>query len=233
MKIKPEGKLKIKVYDGELLTRKEIYERIGWKEKELKYANKKSKLSENDLTVFLNNLRMNPILFYESNIKDDNKNKDKTWTAKFLENMKKDNDLKGMRPFQVNNRLYELIRSYLSFKSETLKKELTLQNSYRYLKELEELLQVKLQEKISEEIIINCKVIKKREIQHICMQYIYDKEIVKYIFNKEYNSISVNIKEDIFEDFYLVILAITKVENDNNNEENQENQKNEEEEDDK
>ena len=233
MKIKPEGKLKIKVYDGELLTRKEIYERIGWKEKELKYANKKSKLSENDLTVFLNNLRMNPILFYESNIKDDNKNKDKTWTAKFLENMKKDNDLKGMRPFQVNNRLYELIRSYLSFKSETLKKELTLQNSYRYLKELEELLQVKLQEKISEEIIINCKVIKKREIQHICMQYIYDKEIVKYIFNKEYNSISVNIKEDIFEDFYLVILAITKVENDNNNEENKENQKNEEEEDDK
>ena len=219
MKIKPEGKLKINVYDGKLMTRKEIYEKIGWKEKELKYANKKAKLSEKDLTIFLNHLRMNPTLFYESNIKDDNINK--TSTIKFLlENMKKNNDLNGIKAFQVNNKLYELIRSYLSFKSEKLKKELTLKNSEKYLEKFQDLLKIELEEKLSKEIILNCKLIKKKEIQHICVQYLYDKKFVKYIFDKEYNSISVNIKEDIFEDYYLIILAITKVENDDNNEEN-------------
>ena len=223
MKIKPEGKLKINVYDGKLMTRKEIYDKIGWKQKELKYANKKAKLSENDLTVFLNQLRMNPTLFYDSIIiKDDKLNKNKNWMAKFLENMKKNNDLNEIKAFQVNNRLYELIRSYLSFKSENLKKELTLQNSTKYLEDLQGLLQLNLEEKLSKEIIVNCKLIKKKDIQHICIQFLYDKEIVKYIFDKEYNSISVNIKEDIFEDFYLIILAITKVENDDNNQENKE-----------
>ena len=233
MKIKPEGKLKVNVYDGELLTRKEIYERIGWKEKELKYANKKAKLSEKDLTFFLNNLRMNPILFHESIIikEDNNDNKNKTWTAKFLEKMKKNNDLNGIKTFQVNNRLYELIRSYLSNESDKIKKELTLQNSQKYLEHFKDLLKLDLEEKLSKEIIVNCKLIKKKEIQHICMQYLYDKDFVKYLFDKEYNSISVNIKEDIFEEFYLIILAITKEENDDNNEENQKNE--EEEEDDK
>ena len=220
IKIKPEGKLKINIYDGELMTRKEIYARIGWEQKELKYANKKAKLSENDLTFFLNNLRMNPILFYESIIIKDDDNKNKTWITKFLENMIKNNDLNGMKAFQVNNKLYELIRIYLSFKSINIKKELTLKNSYKYLEELQGLLQIDLEEKILQEVIVNCKLFKKKDIQHICLQYLYDKEFIKYIFDKEYNSISLNIKEDIFEDYYLIILAITKVENDDNNEEN-------------
>jgi hypothetical protein len=236
MKNKPEGKLKIYVYDGKLLTRKEIYDRIGWKEKELKYANKKAKLSENDLTFFLNNLRMNPTLFYESIIikEDNNNNKNKTSTGRFLENMKKKNELNGIKAFQVNNSLYELIRSYLSYKSDRIKKQLTLQNSQKYLEDFKYFLKSDLEEKLSKEIIVNCKLIKKKEIQHICIQYLYDKDFVKYLFDKEYNSISVNIKEDIFEEFYLIILAITKVENDDNNNEdnnNEENQNNEEEDD--
>ena len=218
MKIKPEGKLKISVYDGELLTRKEIYEKIGWKGKELKYANKNAKLSENDLTVFLNHLRMNPTLFYDSNLKDENKNKNKTWTAKFLEQMKKNNDLNGINAFQINNKLYEFIRSYISSKIQKLGK-ITLQKSFNYLQDFQDLLQSVLEDEISQKIIVNCKLIKKKDLQHICIQYIHDKEFVKYIFDKEYNSISVNIKEDIVEDYYLIIIAITKVEDDENNEE--------------
>ena len=167
---------------------------------------------------------MNPILFYDSIIIKEDNNNNKTSTAKFLENMKKNNDVNGIKAFQANNILYELIRSYLSSKSDNIKKELTFQNSQKYLEKFKDLLKIDLEEQLSKEIIVNCKLIKKKEIQHICYQYLYDKDFVKYLFDKEYNSISVNIKEDIFEEFYLIILAITKVENDDNNEENQNNE---------
>ena len=211
MSIKPEGKLTIKIYDGELLSREEIYEKIGWKEKELKYANKNSSSIENDLTLLLNNLRMNPILFYESYVKDDIKNK--TWTKEFLENMGINNNIKGIRPFSVNNDVYELIRGYIEFKYDNIKKKLTKKNSIEYMKEIKELLEIYIKEKIEGDIIINCKVIRKSEMKHICMQYLYDNNFIENIFDKDYNSIAIHIRSDIIDDYYFIILAITKVDN--------------------
>ena len=213
--IKPEGKLTVKIYDGELLSKEEIYKKIGWKEKSLKYDNKKSTILENDLTIYMNNLRMNPILFYESNIKDDKQNK--TWIKEFIEKMGKSNESNGIQPFSVNNIIYNSIRDYIQLKSDNIKKTLTKKNSIGYMKELQELLEIYLQEKINEDFIINCKIIKKSQMSHICMQYLYDKDFIVNIFNKEYDSIAIHIKEDIFDDFYLVILAISKI---NNNSEN-------------
>ena len=215
--IKPEGKLKIKIYDGELLTRKEIYDRIGWKEKSLKYANKNATLTENDLTVFINNLRMNPMLFYESYIKDDKLNK--TWTGKFLEEMGINNTTYGIKDFTVDNELYRYINDYIELNEEIIKKTYTKKNSLEKMKELKEFLEIDLSEKINKDIIINCKIIKKSELKHIAMQYLYDKSFIPNIFKKEYNSIAIKIKDDIFKDSYLIILAITKVEN--NEDENQ------------
>jgi len=215
IEIKPEGKLKIKIYDGELMSRKEIYEKIGWKEKNLKYANKQSTLVENDLTVFLNNLRMNPILFYDSYVKDENINK--TWTAKFLEDMGKNNDAYGMKDFSVNNEIYEFICNYIELNEENIKKTLTKKNSIEKLKELQDSLQIDLRGKMdNQDIIVNFKIIKKSEMKHICMQYLYDKTFIPHIFDKEYNSIAIKINREIFEDSYLIILAIAKINNTEN-----------------
>ena len=209
--IKPEGKLTVKIYDGELLTKDEIYKKIGWKEKSLKYDNKNSTILENDLTIYMNNLRMNPILFYESNIKDDKQNK--TWIKEFLETMGKNNESNGIQPFTANNKLYNAIRDYIQLKHDNIKKTLTKKNSIGYLKDLQELLEIYLNDKINEDIILNCKIIKKSQMKHICMQYLYDKDFVVNIFNKQFNSIAINIIEDIFNDFYLIILSITKIDN--------------------
>jgi len=212
--IKPEGKLIIKIYDGKLMAKNEIYAKIGWKEKELKYKHANSKVIENELTIFLNNLRMNPILFYESYVKDDNLKK--TWTGEFLENMGKNNDTNGIKHFSVNNNLYEIIQDYIESKYD--QKKLTKKNSIENMKDLQKFLDLYLKEKINQDIIINCKIIKKSEMKHICLQYLYDKDFIPNIFNNEYNSIAVNVKDDIFDDFYLIILAITKEENNDNKE---------------
>jgi len=114
------------------MSRKEIYTKIGWKEKELKYDNEKSKVVEKDLTVFLNNLRMNPILFYESYIKEDNKNQ--IWTRKFLEDMEKNNQANGIKPFSANNNLYQLIYEHLEFSSENIKKKFQKRIQFNFWK---------------------------------------------------------------------------------------------------
>ena len=214
IKIKPEGKLTIKIYDGEIMSKEEIYAKIGWKEKSLKYANKYSTVTENDLTIFLNNLRMNPILFYESYFKDDNKNKNRG--KKFLENMGENNEFNGIKPFSVNNKLYEFIRDYIKSNYYNIKKALTKKNSIQYMKELQELLDNHLREEIDEDIVVNCKKIKKSDMKHICLQYLYDKDFIPNIFDKEYNSIAIHIKDDFFDDFYVIVLVISKVENNDN-----------------
>ena len=196
------------------MTMDEIYDKIGWKVKNLKYANKKATLTENELTVFLNNLRMNPKLFYESFIKDDNDKK--IFSKEFLENMAKNNDKIGITPFTANNELYDHIRDYVETKYDSIQKTLKKKNSIEYLKKLQEFLDIYLKEKIDKDTILNCKLIKKAEIKHICLQYLYDKTFIPKIFEKEYNSIAIHIREDFFNDFYLIILAITKVEIDNN-----------------
>ena len=77
---------------------------------------------------------------------------------------------------------------------------------------MQELLNFYLKDIIGEELIINCKRTKKSEVKHICLQYLYDKTFIENIFEPNYNSIAIHIKDDIFTDFYLIILAITKVE---------------------
>ena len=84
------------------------------------------------------------------------------------------------------------------------------------MEKFQDLLNIYLKEKISQNIILNCKLIKKSEMKHICLQYVYDKDFIPNIFNKEYNSISINIRDDIIDDFYLIILCITNVENNDN-----------------
>ena len=216
MKVQPEGQIEMNIFDGEVLPIEEIYERIGWKENYMKYENNKGSEIENGLMTAINNLRMNPILFYDSFIKDDNLNK--TGTKDFLEIMGKNNDYHGTKPFSVNNDLYELISDYIKIQYDVIKKKLTKKNSIEYTKELQDSLEIYLKDKMAEDLITNCKIIKKSPIQHICMQYLYDKDFKQKIFNNEFNSIAVHVNEDLFDDFNLIILAITKVENNDDNE---------------
>ena len=74
------------------------------------------------------------------------------------------------------------------------------------------LLNFYLKKIIGKNIILNCKKARKSEVKHICLKYLYDKTIIKNIFDSNYNSIAIHIKDDIFDDFYLIVLAITKVE---------------------
>ena len=123
IKLNPEGTMEIKIFDGNLMSIEEIYEKIGWKEIDLKYNNRKSTEVENDLTINFNNLRMNPILFYEKNIKN---SQNKIWTEEFLKQMKNNNDNYGILPFNINNNCHIFLHNYIELHYDDIKKKLLI-----------------------------------------------------------------------------------------------------------
>jgi hypothetical protein len=86
MKIEPEGSIEVCVYDGEYMNIDEINEKIGWIENNIENkdinnkneifddntVNKKEdnmkKEFENKIRNEINNLRMNPLIYYELNL---------------------------------------------------------------------------------------------------------------------------------------------------------------------
>ena len=81
MQVNPDGIMEVRIYDGTIMPIEEIHERIGWKENNMKYEIKEPSDIENNLISSINNLRMNPILFYETFLKQ---NTNTIWTEDFL-----------------------------------------------------------------------------------------------------------------------------------------------------
>ena len=63
---------------------------------------------------------------------------------------------------------------------------------------------------LKSDVIVNFKLTKKNLPIDISIQYLLDKKIRNYIFDKNYNSIAVKFIENYNDDFHLVILAILK-----------------------
>ena len=111
MKIEPEGKLEVSIYDADYMDISEINEKIGWIENDINLINnnednnnnnennKKSpnknkgniskepndKEIENNIRNNINNLRMNPSMYYEKYISF---NANYLWTKEYLEKKK-------------------------------------------------------------------------------------------------------------------------------------------------
>ena len=213
--VNPEGTMEVKVFEGNLMNIEEIYERIGWKSKDMKYDNNISTDIENELTSDFNNLRMNPILFYEKIIKTSN---NKIWTEQFLKQMKMNNDNNGILPFNINNNLYIYLHNYIGLNYEYILKNIAKRDTNKFLRDFEEKIHLNIQDEFCCENATNCRISKKYNSLDICMQYLFDIKFRKKIFNKDYTSIAVKVIEEFLEDSYLIILVIMKGDiNDNDN----------------
>ena len=215
IKVNPEGNMEVKIFDGQLMNIEEIYEKIGWKGKDMKYDNNISSEIENELTCDFNNLRMNPILFYEKIIKTSS---NKIWTEEFLRQMKINNDNNGIVPFSVNNNLYIYLHNYIGINYEYIQKNISKRDTKKFLRDLEEKISINIKDEFYCNNVTNCRISKKNKSIDICTQYLFDIKFRKKIFNKEYNSIAIKVIEEFLEDSYLIILVIMKEDiHDNNN----------------
>ena len=126
MKIKPEGKLEVFVYDGDYMSIPDINEKIGWLENativgeksersKTKSSNKNKaniielneKEIENALIKNINNLRMNPSMYYEKYISF---NTNYLWTKEYLYNIK----IPPKMPLKEDEEIYNFLKIVLN-----------------------------------------------------------------------------------------------------------------------
>ena len=221
MKIEPEGSIEVCVYDGEYMNIDEINEKIGWIENNIENkdinnkneifddntVNKKEdnmkKEFENKIKNNMNNLRMNPLIFYDQFI---NKNKNLSNTRKYLEKLK--DEYLGV--LNLNNDYYDAICGFLElFDQNKNKNNINKNNVTDYLLELEKEVEFFLIDKFEMKTKVKCRLTQKTNAKDIIIQCFYDKKYRFYIFNKKCRDLTVNVFNNFYKDFSLVIMAFT------------------------
>lgn len=202
--VSPEGNIEIKVFDGTLMSKEEVNTKIGWKQKDMNYSNKNSTDLENELTTDINDLRMNPILFYEKFLKN---NSNTLWTEEFLQKAKLNNDNNQISAFSTNNDLYNCLKQYVKLNYQKIKKYINNRGNEKYLTDLKEQIQIYVKEKFSKECLVDCRKTKKYNSKDICIQYLLDTNFRENIFKSDYYSIAINIIDDVSQDEIFIILA--------------------------
>ena len=222
MKIKPEGKLEVFVYDGDYMSIPDINEKIGWLENativgeksersKTKSPNKKKaniielneKEIENALIKNINNLRMNPSMYYEKYISF---NTNYLWTKEYLYNIK----IPPKMPLKEDEEIYNFLTNYAkSFIPEYIKK-INKINLKENLTKINESLSNYIEDNVplSNIVRVKCKLTQKENPIDIIVQYLLDKQYRKNIFTQYSKRITVKITKNFFNDFSLVIMTI-------------------------
>ena len=220
LKFNPEGSIEVKVYDGEYMEIEEINKRIGWTEnnkinndennKEEKKDNEISKKEkekkdkkdfENKIRNEYNNLRMNPLIFYEQYI---SKTRNMNQTKKYLEKIN-NFDLEALNPI---DEYYEAILDYFKLFGQEMNIR-NVNNIYDYLIEIEGDIGYYLSERFAGNVKVKCKLTQKTNPKDIIIQCFYDKNYRFYIFNKRSIDLTVVAYNNYYKDFTLIIMAST------------------------
>lgn len=208
VKVNPEGSMEVRIFDVELMTMEEINKKIGWKQKVIKYEVEESTEFEQNLANDINDLRMNPVLFYERNVKNI---QNAIWTEGFLKDMKYNNEYNDIQPLSINNNCYVAIHNYIADSVEYIEKKIGNKKMQIFFEELQKLLSMHLKPRFSENVV-SCKLTKKDKTIDICTQYLLDDKFRTNIFNKDFKSIAVKVFDNYFVEGYLIIIAFLKEE---------------------
>ena len=224
MKIEPEGKLEVTVYDGEYMEISEINENIGWLENDTnvgksekskeKSPNKNKgnikepneKEIENNLRKNINNLRMNPTMYYEKYISI-NFNTNYLWTKEYLDKIKNE----PREPLKEDEKSYNFLVDYTkSASQQKLKKNINKNNISEYLTEMNDALAYYIKDLVgfSKIVKVKCKLTQKHNPIDIIIQYLLDKQYRRNIFNQYSKGLTIKIVKNYFNDSTLVIMVI-------------------------
>ena len=223
MKIEPEGKLEVSVYDGDYMEISEINEKIGWfengtiivdkSEKSKEQSPNKNKDNKNvlnekeiekNLRKHINNLRMNPSMFYEKYISF---YANYLWTKEYLLKIKNE----PRDPLQEDEKSYNFLADYTKpAHQQQLKKNINKNNLSECLTKMNEDLSYYIRDLtgLSKIVKVKCKLTQKENPIDIIVQYLLDKTYRRNIFNQYSKGLTIKIVKNFFNDSTLIIMAI-------------------------
>ena len=228
LKIEPEGKLEVSIYDADYMDISEINQKIGWIENGTIIVNNNSKNNEKspsknkgvtgtskaqsdkeiekNIRNNINNLRMNPLMYYEKYISFNTKY---YWTKDYLEKVK--SEFKD--PLQEDEKVYKFLADYIKSPSqEKIKKDINTNKNKltEYLSKMDEDLSFYIKDLVdfSKIVKVKCKITQKVNPIDIIAQYLLDKKYRPNIFNQYSKGLIIKIWKNFLNESTLVIMAI-------------------------
>ena len=227
LKIEPEGKLEVNVYDAEYMKIEDINKKIGWKENgQIKNSNGNEKKAksigknnnkkcftieekefEKNIMKQLNNLRMNPVKFFEKYI--NSKLQDtKEFLAKIEKNDGKNNKYNRI-PLTENETCYKCLEHFLELPSQLKLKQNTNKNSLNdNLIKIDEDIEYFFITEIGKTVKTKTKMTKRNNPNDIILLYLLDKKFRTYIFSSLSQFIVIKAIKNFYNDFTLVVIGI-------------------------
>ena len=154
---------------------------------------------EKKMRIYLNNLRLNPSLFYEKYI---NFNQSLIWTKKYLDK-KKYNEITAL---EENETCYNYLSEYFELPNQ--KKFLYKNNLSEYLSKVDEDVGFFLCEQVSKVVKVKSKITQKDNPYEIIVQFLLDKKYRSYIFDEHSQFLTIKFFKNFFNKSSLVIMAI-------------------------
>ena len=201
IKVEPDGQLILRIFDAEFLSVEEINKKIGWNDSS-ELIEKKVQQSEIEFEFFkqLNNLRLNPILFYEKNIADyKNMINTKEYLYKF-KNVK-------FNIFSIHQYASKKINFY--FEQFISDKIIPKQNVFSQVEKLEKNIDFYLGNMVGDtKYIVHAKIGKKYDALEMCLLFLFDEDFREFIFNKEYSRVAIKIQKNFFKENHLILVCL-------------------------
>ena len=154
---------------------------------------------EKKMRIYLNNLRLNPSLFYEKYI---NFNQSLIWTKKYLDKIK----CNEITALEENETCYNYLSEYFELPNQ--KKFLYKNNLSEYLSKIDEDVGFFLCDQVSKEVKVKSKITQKDNPYEIILQFLLDKKYRVYIFDAHSQFLTIKFFKNFFKNSSLVIMAI-------------------------
>ena len=224
MKIEPEGKLEVSIYDADFMEIPDINEKIGWIENDNNLTDNNAKNNtqkspnknknkeqnekelENNIRNNINNLRMNPSMYYEKYISFD---ANYLWTKEYLSKKKAE----GRDPLQDNETIYKFLSEYIKAPNQQkLKKDINVNKNKisECLAKMDEDLSFYIKDLVEFNVVVKvkCKMTQKDNPIDIIVQFLLDQQYRSNIFNQYSKGLIIKICKNFLNNYTLVIMAI-------------------------
>ena len=204
LNIRPQGSLNLSIFDGTYMEISEINKKIGWKESNENYENINPSDIEKEVANYINNLRLNPKLFYEKYIQN---NQNLTLTEEYLKKIAKNE----RSELVIDDECYQSLSKYLSNSvTKDNLKNIHKNNAKTFIKKFEKNIYSFFLGNMEDNPIINCKLTKKNKPLDICIQYLLDVDFRNNIFDENSQSFAIKFLNNIYKDLHLLIFILIK-----------------------
>lgn len=203
LKLSPSGMLIVKVYDAKKMDNNDINKKRGWLETSDENTNFSLGHLEYELVTNINNMKVNPMLFFEKNVGNYT---DMILTQDYMKNLDK---ASHKNPLEIGNFISQEMENFFRvIKTKRLDKYYSKTSLTAYVEKITKKLTLFLGSSLSSDFKLFYKTTRELDVMRMSLEFLYDCKNRDYIFTNKYKRIAAKIEKKCFNDMNLVVIVL-------------------------